>query len=805
MRALLVLVCLCMLLQAQDAKPTQPAPSTEAVVAQRPEAALALEAQVRARLAAPMTVFDLDLVLLGDDFFGTEPQPLRFSADGKTLWFSWKRWDERETGTWACSVADGSVRRLAADEEMEPASVWSADHTARAWVLDGALHVASAGEQRVVARLAQAPHSVQFSADGKALVFRSGDGWFRAALGAGGFEQLLVVGKGHRAALKTAPANIDPAKVRPSLADWHKEQERALFRVHWEEFERSERERVKREAKEARHLGVFTYEAPDDWRCTEVILSPAGTHAVALIEKEGPAARGADIPEQLSADGYAHMRPTRSKVGSPRHERRAELIDIGARRISAIPESGPGMGASAAAFSPDGLALLLCATAYDDTRAHLIAVNLDDAAVELLHEVRDDAWVLTRSLLPEWLGATGHCGVFTSEKDGWMHVWRVDALAREVRQLTRGRFEVSQVEPDPDGRRLWCVATPLSPHVRELVCVDAADGSMTVVSNDGGGRRILLGPDGATLAEVHSKPNRPWELRLRTLRGREGGGEAAGVPRTVTDSPSPAFRGHPWIAPEIVQIPASDGVQVPARIYRPDGEGLRPAVIFVHGAGYLQNVHDWWSRYAREYAFHHLLRAEGFVVLDVDYRGSSGYGRDWRTAIREHMGGRDLDDQVDAVRWLVEHERVDPARVGIYGGSYGGFITLMALFTKPDVFAVGAALRPVTDWAHYNDGYTANILDSPTDKPEAFKRSSPIHFAEGLRGRLLICHGLRDDNVHAQDSVRLQQRLIELRKTDWEVAYYPSEAHAFRDAASWADEYRRIHALMLSLQPAAGR
>jgi dipeptidyl aminopeptidase/acylaminoacyl peptidase len=181
--------------------------------------------------------------------------------------------------------------------------------------------------------------------------------------------------------------------------------------------------------------------------------------------------------------------------------------------------------------------------------------------------------------------------------------------------------------------------------------------------------------------------------------------------------------------------------------------------------------------------------------MDVDYRASSGYGRDWRTAIYRHMGGKDLDDQVDAARWLVSEQGIDSKRIGIYGGSYGGFITLMAMFTQPDVFAAGAALRPVTDWAHYNHGYTSNILNVPQKDAEAYKQSSPIYFAQGLKGALLICHGMVDVNVHFQDTVRLVQRLIELRKTNWELAVFPVEDHGFVEPTSWADEYKRIYKL----------
>ena len=167
--------------------------------------------------------------------------------------------------------------------------------------------------------------------------------------------------------------------------------------------------------------------------------------------------------------------------------------------------------------------------------------------------------------------------------------------------------------------------------------------------------------------------------------------------------------------------------------------------------------------------FHNILASRGYVVLDPDYRAASGYGRDWRTAIYRHMGGKDLEDVVDGANFLVKTEKVDPKRIGVYGGSYGGFITLMAMFTTPDVFAAGAALRPVTDWAHYNHGYTSNILNMPQIDPEAYQKSSPIYFADGLKGRLLILHGMVDTNVFFQDSVRLVQRLIELRKENWEM------------------------------------
>jgi len=206
-------------------------------------------------------------------------------------------------------------------------------------------------------------------------------------------------------------------------------------------------------------------------------------------------------------------------------------------------------------------------------------------------------------------------------------------------------------------------------------------------------------------------------------------------------------------------------------------------------------VHRCWASYSREYMVNQYLASKGYVVLDVDYRASAGYGRDWRTAIYRWMGGRDLADEVDASHWLTKTYGISPNKIGLYGGSYGGFMTLMALFTAPKDFGAGAALRSVTDWAHYNHGYTARILNQPQDDTLAYRRSSPIYFAEGLEDPLLMAHGMVDTNVHFQDIVRLTERLVELGKTGWELASYPVENHGFVRPASWADEYRRIFEL----------
>jgi dipeptidyl aminopeptidase/acylaminoacyl peptidase len=375
---------------------------------------------------------------------------------------------------------------------------------------------------------------------------------------------------------------------------------------------------------------------------------------------------------------------------------------------------------------------------------------------------------------------------FLSERDGWsgLYVRTLDASA--PRRVFPGEFEVSGPVLSRDGKSIYYKACPERPTSHEFYRVDIATGRTEQLTRMGGDNDFDLSPDESAVLITHSTVSTPPDLYVQVL-----GKEPVRVTRTASDT----FAAIDWVKPQIIRVPSRAGRPIYSRLYLPTDAPdttKHPAVLFVHGAGYLQDAHEGWSYYFHEFMFHTLLARRGYVVLDMDYRASAGYGRDWRTAIYSRMGTPELEDLEDGVAWLVKEHGVDPARVGVYGGSYGGFLTLMAMFQKPDLFACGAALRPVTDWAHYNGGYTQNILDTPATNPEAYLRSSPIEFAAGLKRPLLICHGMQDDNVLFEDTVRLTQRLIELGKDTFTVAFYPVEPHAFTRPSSWLDEYRRI-------------
>jgi dipeptidyl aminopeptidase/acylaminoacyl peptidase len=442
-------------------------------------------------------------------------------------------------------------------------------------------------------------------------------------------------------------------------------------------------------------------------------------------------------------------------------------------------------------WSDDGKSAFVQIFSQDNKDRWIVLLDVEKVKFStVLEHQHDDAWLggpgirgFGFSSTVGWLPDSRRI-YFQSEEDGWSHLYTVTIDGKVKTQLTKGKFEIYEPRISRDKKRWFFSSNEVHFGERHFYSMPLEGGARTRITTLEGGNDCALSPTEDRIAVLHSFTNKMPELSIMDAKP---GAKAV----QVTSSPSDQFRRYDWRAPEVLTFQARDGANVPARLYKPE----RPngaAVIFVHGAGYLQNAHKWWSSYFREYMFNNLLADKGYTVLDMDYRASAGLGRDWRTAVYRHMGGKDLDDQVDGARWLVQNHGVDPKRIGLYGGSYGGFITLMALFTAPDVFAAGAALRPVTNWAHYNHGYTSAILNIPQEDSVAYRRSSPLYFAEGLKGALLICHGVVDVNVHFQDAVQLVQRLIELKKDRWELAIYPVEDHGFREPTSWRDEYTRI-------------
>jgi len=752
----------------------------------------------------------VDSIMRGPDLVGYAPDSLRWSADSQRLYFDWRRPGEDEASTYVIGREGGTPSRLddAQKKNAPPANGrWD---KARKRVLfsdrGDIVMIDAAGARKWITRTTAGESSPRWARNDTAVTYVREGNLFIVPVDGAGLQQLT---------------DVAPKKTDPRLTDSQKfmrdEEEKLLEAV------KEQKDRKKKADDKASLDKLPGLELQDRQAAVDLMLSPDDTHVFVLVSERPAGARSVIVPNYVTETGYTEDIPGRTAVGDAQNRTLLAVLNLKTGKTAwadgsfappidepaAAPGGpapsrveGPGKKAereirwSMPDVSDDGKLAVAGARSADNKDRWYVTLDADTGKTRVVDTLHDEAWIREAG------AGFGSSGVeflpdnkrvwFLSERDGWMHLYTLDVSepSAKAKQLTTGKWEIASAAVARDGKKFYVTSTEEHPGERHLYTLPIEGGARTKVTSMPGSNTAEVSPDESTLGLVYSYSNKPPEVFVMANKP----GAAA---KQITTSPTAEWRGFNWIDPRVITFKARDGVDVYARLFTPEMIGAkrdpnRPGVVFVHGAGYLQNAHKYWSTYFREYMFHNLLASRGYVVLDVDYRASSGYGRDWRTAIYRHMGGKDLEDIVDGAKYLVAQEQVNPKRVGLYGGSYGGFITLMAMFTTPDVFAAGAALRPVTDWAHYNHGYTSNILNVPQKDAEAYRKSSPIYFADGLKGALLICHGMVDTNVLFQDSVRLAQRLIELRKENWELAPYPVENHGFERASSWADEYKRI-------------
>jgi len=781
--------------QTQASAPAKVTPQAPA----RPQAPAKPPAAAEAQAATPgpaRLALTVDSIMRGPDLVGYPPSSLRWSGDSRDLFFEWRKPGEKESATYVLSQNTTIPRKLTDDERKlaPPAGgVWD---EARRRVLfvdagDIVLLDTVARTRQPITRTTAPESSPRWARKETAVTFVSQNNLFIVPLTTGSIQQLT---------------DVKPRKRDTRDSDSQKfvrEQETALLQFTKEAVEQKKQDEEKRK-KEA----LAEFEISERQSVPQLLLHPSETW-VFLTVSDRAEAKATVVPNYITETGYTEDIPTRTKVGDSQDRVRLAILNVktkkfvwadgafaGTQKVNGKDEPRDvrwGMPM----VSPDGALVVAVARSDDFKDRWIVAVDPETGTSRVIDALHDDAWIRESGGGPFGGGGMGwmpdgHSLYFMSERDGWMHLYVVDAAqaGAKATQLTSGSFELASAELSRDKKKFVIVSTEVHPGERHMYELPIEGGPRTRLTTMTGSNIGEISPDGSMIGFVYSSSTKPPEVYVMPNK--------AGAPvQQVTVTPTDEWRAFKWIDPEVITFKARDGLSVYARLFTPEMMGVKrasskPGVVFVHGAGYAQNAHKYWSSYYREYMFHNLLASLGYVVLDVDYRASAGYGRDWRTAIYRHMGGKDLDDIVDGAKYLVQAQKVDPKRVGVYGGSYGGFITLMALFTSPDTFAAGAALRPVTDWAHYNHGYTAGILNEPQDDGAAYKQSSPIYFADGLKSALLICHGLVDTNVHVQDSMRLAQRLIELRKTNWDLAVFPVENHGFEKQTSWADEYKRI-------------
>lgn len=760
---------------------------------------------------APLTV---EKIMRDQKWIGTSPDGIRWQRDSKVIYFDWNPTQSVSDSLYFVKVNDWKPQITPAIERADVRAYNSGNYnpakTAYTYAKDGDIFYLDLKKGKTI----QVTHTTgfefnpQFCLDGEKIVYMSQQNLYAWDIANGTTSQLTNF-------VSNAPKSRETKKEKKdksSQEDWLKDQQLALFDVLKEEkAEQDAREAFMESLPDKKGIYPIAYQ---DRMVTRVNISPDGRFVNYTLYRDAKD-KNTMVPSWVNESGYVTEINARPKVGSPQGSYETFIFDrekdtAYALHVTDIPgikdipayrkdypqdsskPSARGVIVNGPFYSENGQRAIVDIRSQDNKDRWIMSVELASGKLQTLDRQHDDAWIAGPGL--GWSMGGGNIGWidentcwFQSEVSGYSHLYTYNFVSKKTNALTSGKFEVQEAKLSADKKTFYITTNEVHPGEQQFYHLNIANKKLTRITQMTGANEVSVSPDEKWIAFRYSYSNKPWELYVQE---NKAGAKAIQV---TGKAMSDEFKSYPWRDPEVITFQASDGQEVYARLYQPaTGKKNGAAVIFVHGAGYLQNAHKWWSSYSREYMFHNLLADRGFTVIDVDYRGSAGYGRDVRTGIYRHMGGKDLDDQVDAAALLVKKYGIDPKRIGIYGGSYGGFITLMAMFTKPGTFAAGAALRSVTDWAHYNHGYTSNILNEPQTDSIAYARSSPINFAAGLQGKLLMCHGMVDTNVHFQDIVRLSQRLIELGKDNWELAVYPVENHGFTKPSSWTDEYKRI-------------
>ena len=752
----------------------------------------------------------IDQIMQGEDFVGYLPTDVSWSNDSSHINFSWNPDNDTIRSTYQVNTNSKQIEKLSfnALKARDNDGDFSKDYSLKVYQKSGDLFLLNM-KNKTTKRLTNTnayESNPQFSGDDKSILYEQNSNLYQWKIADGTLKQLTDFKSG-RERQESEPNTLDQL-----LMDDQLEQINILEKRKNKSDARSYRsEQMQLDKLKPIYLGdksVYGISATPDLKYVvyNLYATPKDTRTI--------------VPDYVTESSYTTDLKARSNVGSPQYTYESWILNLetganyqintddiegikdkpeflkdyaeNADEYEDTYEDEREVNINSLIFSEDGKAVVNIISA-DNKDRWIMSVDLNNGNLKLIDRQHDDAWIGGPGI--GWfsavdIGWTDTNNIwFKSEKTGYSHLYSANVNSGKIKALTQGAFEIQEVSLSKDHKTFFITSNKVSAHEQHFYHLPSKGGSMKQITSQLGGHEVTVSPDEKSLAIRYSFTNKPWELYVMPNK--------AGAEMTkLTTSTTKAFDSYNWINSEIINFTARDGAEVPATLYKPEAAKKNgAAVIFVHGAGYLQNVHRWWPSYFREYMFHNILVDNGYTVLAIDFRASKGYGRDWRTAIYRHMGGIDLNDQIDGAQYLVENHDIDKDRLGIYGGSYGGFITMMAMFNSPDTFKSGAALRSVTDWAHYNHGYTSPILNTPVEDPNAYKQSSPLYFAEGLKGHLLMLHGMIDTNVHFQDVVRLSQRLIELKKENWELAVFPLEGHGFKEGSSWSDEYRRIYKL----------
>ena len=460
-------------------------------------------------------------------------------------------------------------------------------------------------------------------------------------------------------------------------------------------------------------------------------------------------------------------------------------------RLLASPENE-----TMADWSPDGEALLIERLTIDTKRRTLFWVAVRGKEVRTIYHQEDEKYITPKDRLAVF-SPDGQSILFTSDEDGWNHLHIVNVKGGPPVQITSGDFEVSFPSWSPDGETVFFVSTEAGPEQRQIYAVASAGGARTQLTHHPGtNTTAVLSPRGDRIAFVHSDPSHLPDLWLLDVTpGTE--------PRQLTDSMTSELHAFPWQTPELVTYTGKHHMPIRAQLFLPpelDRKKKHPAIVHVHGAAIDQEVYLGPGPDKNDvvrYGWHQRMASRGYVVFNIDYRGSYGYGRDFRTADYLVLGDDPIADVVKGVEYLESLGFVDVGRLGIYGMSTGGRMVMTVLFKYPDLFQAGVNFAGGFDYMveggpwEMRNPWVYNRLGRPDQNPEAFFSASAINHVDGLKAPILTLHGTADTSVNLTNSIKLVDELLKRGKR-FEFEIYPGEMHFFARRSSQLDAWRKV-------------
>lgn len=690
-------------------------------------------------------------------------RPLRdtmWSPDGKLL--SYLDENAGQPEIWAVDAASGQRRVLVDAQHLR----------------DVLLPAASRGQQTGLGRVT--PPRYLWAPGGQALLFISAKELFWYELKSGSAKKLLSKGKESSGGAD----DIDDAKISPdgrwvSFLRTHDlwvvstagGQARQLTRGGSEEVRNGELDWVYPEELD---LGTAYWWAPDSSKLALLQLDERAVQKYPLVDT---------LP--YTAEVTEERFPA---AGSPNPVARVGVVDVMGGEVRWMDTGSDATVLLARVeWLQDSRRLAIERLNRVQTHLDLLFADAESGKCQSVLTEQDKYWV---NLAGDGFGpaasddlhffADGKRFLWSSERSGFRHLYLYDLAGKQIAQLTHGDWQVDNVvKVDEQAQAVYFVSTRKSPIERQLDRVALSGGEPVELTHEHGSHGLSMAPDGKHFLDTYSTAMTPPQQRLYNSDG--------GVVATLEENKVAELEKYQLQPEEFFTVPGADGTPLDAAMIKPvgfDANRKYPVIVYQYGGPHAQVVRDAWA--GSLFLWNELMAEKGFVIFILDNRGTAGRGHNFETPIYHHFGSVEVADQLAGVKWLAKQPYVDSTRVGIWGWSFGGYMTCMAMLRGGDVFKAGFAGAPVTDWRRYDTIYTERYMGTPEENPDGYRDSSPVNFAAGLTGKLLIAHATGDDNVHFSNSLALEEKFVTAQKYA-EFLIYADRGHGISDSAA------RIH------------